>query len=83
MNPEAPAPASDPLTDTGGSTIEVVVVAVESLKIRVWTCEMPKETEGHGAMVIGVEIGVVGEGIETSSKNSSMIGMEVGISIGY
>ena len=64
MKPEAIAPASDELIVTGGSTVEVVVVAVESVKSGVWACETPKHTGGQGAMVIGVEIVDVGEGTE-------------------
>lgn len=56
----------------------VVVVAVELVNIgmdeaRVYgTCEV---TGGrHGAMVIGVEVVAVGEGIEAFSMKSSVIG---------
>ena len=50
MKPEAPTPASDALTETGGSTV-VAGVVVESVKMG-GGCETPKETGGHKAIEI-------------------------------
>lgn len=80
--PEALSPASYALTVTRGSTGDVVVVSVESVKKGGWDCETSKEIGRHGAMVMGVETMALGERIETSSNNSSLIGLEVGNVIG-
>lgn len=60
MKPEAPATTSDALTDTGGSLIAVVMVAVESMNMGVdkgmVVCAYETPTGGHGVMVMGVVI---------------------------
>lgn len=67
------------LTVTGGST-EVVGVVVELVKIGGRDCEMPNETCGHREMEICVELVAIGEGIETFSRKSLVIGTETEIS---
>lgn len=79
MKPEAPAPALDTLTETGGSIL-VVGEVVELVKIGEG-CETPNETGRHGVLEIGVEVVAVGEGTETVSMKSIEIGKEIGILI--
>ena len=50
VKPEVPSPTSEALTVTGGSTVELVVVAMEFVKSGVWLCETPKDTGGQGVM---------------------------------
>ena len=58
----------------------VVQVAVESVKSGVCVWETPEDIGVQGAIVIGVEMVDVGEGMEKSWNRSSVIGTEVWIS---